>query len=309
MLKNSSLLSKTNKFVLLGILTHIFITLYVSGFDHFFRTTQSYHTNEHLPPNPHLFSSLGDGHEIGNNHNSNKGDDNDDPFWEIDPIWSFNFFSILTIFLLYISLTLKFTWPVGIEQTLIIILLWMLIGNMFNSNVHCKPHHPHHHENETNITLIEEHTTTTGGLCQHWFSIIYSLLCISTAVFSYLSDIKHYVMSFIFCACSFISMTLIIFLYLYFIPMSCNHFQMDLTILILRITLYNTIWNMNRFMRFTETLLEDEYIACINLVSRCNITFTERDKYQKNKKKKRKKRRESSSSFSNSDEEEEDEGK
>src|SRR5689334_21917169 len=114
-------LSKTNRFLLFALIAHGYILLFIGGYSYFISafssstTTTTANTKE---PNPFLFSSLM-GDKVGMDSMSSSS----------DPQWIVNYFSIITIILLYISLSLKFTWPVRIEETLIIILLWMLISN------------------------------------------------------------------------------------------------------------------------------------------------------------------------------------
>jgi hypothetical protein len=197
-----------------------------------------------------------------------------------DPQWLMSYVSIISIILLYISLSLKFTWPVRIEETLIIILLWILISNTFNTHCHCcttaVTSASNVDSNATNVTAAATVvTTTTTDLCQwEWFSIVYSVLCIVTAVLSFLSDIKNRYLAAIVRLSSFALM-----MFMIFIPVSCNQFKfMDMNVSILKITLYNILWNMNRYMRFTENVLESEYKKCFDTLQDYDITFTRKQK-------------------------------
>jgi hypothetical protein len=354
MLKTSLFSSKSNQiqsivtlFVLLGIIAHVYLILFVYS-AHFVTTERSSNQKQEflsssslsLPtspptPNPHLFSSLGSG-----------GDDDGDGaisitsiIWmeasSLDSKWAFNYFSIITIILLYISFTMKFTWPIGIEQTLIIVLLWMLFSNTFNTECyHCCDKgvvDDSNHSSQIHITdtssdesvITTQHDTSShhiigkggsgggggGGsssMCFHrWqgFNVIYSLLCITSAILSYLSDIKYHFISKTFRFSSFVLMMIIVFM-----PMSCNQFGLkDINVLILKITLYNITWLMNRYMRFTESELESGYSDIIKILSKYDIVFTLREKGKKKKKKKKKKKRKESDDVESSEMEEDDE--
>lgn len=249
-------------------------------------TTTTANTQE---PNPFLFSSL-----------MGKSDPNtirlDSMLSTNDPQWLVNYFSIIMIILLYISLSLKFTWPIRIEETLIIILLWMLISNTFNTQCHCcttatttsasatsanaAPAAAAAATTTTNtVTLTSNETITTAttpsSMCQwEWFSIVYSVICIVTAILSFLSDIKNRLIATMVRFSSFALMMFIIF-----IPVSCNQFRfVDINVLIIKITFYNIIWLMNRYMRFTENVLESEYKKCFDILKDYDITFTKKQK-------------------------------
>ena len=69
---------------------------------------------------------------------------------DIDRDTIFTYISIFTIIILYISFSMGLTWPMRIEEALIIILIWSLLGNLglpfINHNHH--NHQKNHHCNE-----------------------------------------------------------------------------------------------------------------------------------------------------------------
>jgi len=59
---------------------------------------------------------------------------------------------------------------------------------------------------------------------------------------------------------------------IFFIPVACNRFRLQtLDVLVLKITLYNIVWNMNRFMRITENLLSDDYKKGIEIIKQYDL--------------------------------------
>ena len=234
--------------------------------------------------------------------------------------------SVLTIVVLYISFTMELTWPMRIEETLIIILLWSLLGNVGSGllfDTSCQQYHHHTgfssdgmpsaqqpppsppqtahavhvtadespggaddidvDTDDARVIIVKPYTTHAGepgsvhatsnhhnnnnnNGCGSWamFDIWFSLLCVFSSLLSLLCDTKNYYLSALFKTLS-VGITVLIFL----VPIRCNRFRlMGIEVLILKITLYNIVWNMNRFKRITETLIGKNYMTGVELVQR-----------------------------------------
>lgn len=271
---------KTHSFFTLGLVAHIIAILFVS-----------------------LYSVMGD--------ETNKAFRIDAMETEFDRDMTFTFISVFTLIMLFISYSLELTWPMRIEETLIIILVWSLLGNLsvgyihqeVPCDIHGEPVHEHYHsdvmtvttehdenpppppplyhesvENETIISVatVVVHKTTGATTPKYnaastmikshcgWslFNIYFSILCVISPFVSFLCDTKNYYLSFIFRGIS-VTLTILIFL----VPIACNRFKlMSVEVLILKITLYNIAWNMNRFKRITEGLIGDNYSKGITII-------------------------------------------
>lgn len=185
--------------------------------------------------------------------------------------------TILTLLLLYISFALRLTWPMRFEEAIAIIVIWSWFGNVFGNHQHhnqsfdlfgyspcddnAPPHHVHSTINETVIIasdvvnhhppIISHHPVCGWNL----FNLYFSLLCLFSAVVSFLSDTRSYCVSFLLKTLSVLTTILI-----FFVPIACNRFRMISTpILILKITLYNIAWNMNRYMVETQGDIASDY--------------------------------------------------
>lgn len=243
----------------------------------------------------------------------------------------FSSISIVTIIILYISFTMELTWPMRVEETLIIILLWSLLGNLganyfvdqslgcdgigddaatfgahatddtFQAETH---QHQQHHPKETPvdadespppppsaedidvdtddeaIIIVKPHVTSPVA-AQHvpgfarthcsWnmFGVYFSLLCIFSSLLSLLCDVKNYYLSVVFKTLSIV-ITVLIFV----VPFACNRFRlMSIEVLILKITLYNIVWNMNRFKRVTEDLIGDNYKKGVEIIQQYQTIY------------------------------------
>lgn len=223
----------------------------------------------------------------------------------------FNLTSAVAILFLLVSFLAKLTWPMRVEEALIIILVWSLIGNLTHDSVlgmhdcheegeHDSPHHHHHAEQEKFEANSVKHNATSetlettsppppatdakeegGGVmttigavksASHsfiqsscgWsmFNIYFSVLCIISALLSFTCETQSYWLSLLFRTLSTF-ITMLIFL----VPIACNRFRlMTVEVLILKITLYNITWNMNRFLRITQGLLFSDYRRGVEII-------------------------------------------
>ncbi len=169
--------------------------------------------------------------------------------------------TILTLILLWISYTLKLTWPVSTEQFLMIFIIWGWIGNIVHSNfvILHSPCDAQPTMNETVIVASDVASSNNGFQITpcgwNLFNIYFSALCIFSSLMSFMSETQSYCLSFLFKTLSVLS-TVFIFL----LPIACNRFRFASTaILILKITLYNLAWNMNRFLGDTQIDIISNY--------------------------------------------------
>lgn len=248
--------------------------------------------------------------------------------------------SVLTIIVLYISFAMELTWPMRVEETLIIILLWSLLSNVGSGllfDAQCQPQYHHAgfsadgmpsaqqpppppgtagshttvqslrvtadespgddidvDTDDESVIIVKPHSGVGGesdpihanshpnnhhhgthANCGNWamFDIWFSLLCVFSSLLSLLCDTKNYYLSVLFKTLS-VCITVLIFL----VPIRCNRFRlMSIEVLILKITLYNIVWNMNRFKRITETLIGKNYMTGVALVKRYQTMYSRID--------------------------------
>lgn len=189
-----------------------------------------------------------------------------------------NGFCIISILLLCVSLSKDWTWPIKIEEALIIVLLWVLLGNLLSKECFCC----HNDKYDINIGpsaySVDNTTTTTPTpttepeqYC-YWgdyHGYVYSFLCLLTMLSSFLMDSKNYYISFVFTLFSMLSIVFILF-----IPVPCNQFNfMDVHIFIIKITLYNIVSFLNRYLRLSENLLICNYKTAISVLLSYDFKF------------------------------------
>lgn len=157
-----------------------------------------------------------------------------------------NYAVIASLVILLISRSMRWTWPIFIEETLIVILLWILLSSLLGAfHSLCAEH------NETMALTIEE-----LGLCDlTLFNMIYSFICLLLVLSAFFIDIRPY-----FISCLFRFIGLLCLLLIIILPSSCNRFQwIHPNELIIKITLYNIIWYYNSQRRNTENALFSIY--------------------------------------------------
>ena len=173
-----------------------------------------------------------------------------------------NYAAMISLVVLILSRSLKWTWPIFIEETLIVILLWILMSNFLGAfQSLCTQQQQQQQQQVEGIEYSHNDSMIMTVENMHHFcnldlfNIIYSFICILLVLSSFLLDFKHYIVSFFFRFIGFLCLLLIIFL-----PSSCNRFQwIHPNELIIKITLYNIVWYYNSKKRNIEAALFSLY--------------------------------------------------
>lgn len=204
-----------------------------------------------------------------------------------------NYFSFFSIILLIISLSLKWTQPIYIEQLMIVFFIWILIHNLIPKECLCcattqlSSQHslllllkdaagptlspiPDANTTKVNTTataiaLEEEELDPppTQPECpiQH-FETIYSILCVIVMISSFMMHAHSYVVSIFF---TVLGIVLMIFTTL--VPIACNQIDVaSANTQLIKVTLYSIIWFHNRRRRLTEEGLSAQYYKSIRIL-------------------------------------------
>jgi len=161
-----------------------------------------------------------------------------------------NYFAFFSIILLLISLSLKLTWPIRIEQALLVLFIWILLRNLIPKECLCcvSP--------STAIVALPQHCPW------HDFNTFYSILCVIVMVSSFLMNARHRLFSLCF---TVLAIVLMIFTSL--LPVSCNQLSAaNANAHLLKFTLYSIVWFVNRRMRLTEHVLSMQYLKSIRML-------------------------------------------
>lgn len=154
-----------------------------------------------------------------------------------------NYFAFFSIILLLISLALKWTWPIKVEEALIVIFLWILLRNLLPKECVCCA------------------SEQTGCGWPH-FNLLYSVLCVAAVLASFMMHARHYGISVFF---TIVAIGLMIVTSL--IPVSCNQFgPLTINTNMLKFTLYSIVWFVNRRMRLTEQVLVTQYLKSLRIL-------------------------------------------
>jgi hypothetical protein len=203
-----------------------------------------------------------------------------------------NYFSFFSIIFLLLSLSLKWTWPIKIEEALIVIFIWILLRNLLPKDCLCcntdtsgnpivtsegevqeqqvKYPSPPHLEKENEPAPLPTSKKKRAGEEEQqtencpWpnFNVVYSILCVIVMLASFMMTSSHYIVSVLF---TIVAIVLMIFTTL--VPISCNQFnQSNLNENLLKFTLYSIVWFVNRRQRLTELVLTSEYLHGIHIL-------------------------------------------
>lgn len=203
-----------------------------------------------------------------------------------------NYFAFFSIILLIISLALKWTWPIRIEEPLLVFFIWILLRNLIPKECLCcgaTTAESNQHLIDAlakaaaaaappTLTLISPDTAPPTpqpeitGESKHkkppehcpWqdFDLIYSVLCVTVMISSFLMNARNRIFSMFF---TVLAIVLMIFTSL--IPVSCNQLSVaNANLNLLKFTLYSIVWFVNRRMRLTEHILFINYFKSIRIL-------------------------------------------
>lgn len=198
--------------------------------------------------------------------------------------------ALATVLVLALSRLMRWSWPLYIEDTLIVIFAWALLSILLGNFVVCgdtgssvlniplqdnetdnqmlvvhslkESHIDDDEEGEETSTLslwIQNYHAMASGCNGEAFNIFYSLLVLGVLLCAALVDVRNYWISLFFRIFTFLLLIVAAL-----IPTACNRYRLlDINTLILKITLYFVVWYLNYHRRTTERVLENNYILCL----------------------------------------------
>ncbi len=197
--------------------------------------------------------------------------------------------ALATVIVLGLSRLLRWSWPLYVEDTLIVIFAWALLSILVGNYTVCgdstggvaslqMPPPPLVNETEPDSMLIvhslaASHIDETDSDLELWlqnykamatgcnaeaFNLFYSLLVLGVLLCAALSDLRLYWVSLFFRLATFLLLVVAVL-----IPTACNRYRLlEPNALILKVTLYFVIWYLNYHRRTTERVLENNYVLC-----------------------------------------------
>jgi len=155
------------------------------------------------------------------------------------------YLSLLSVVVLLVSRYSRWTFPVLIEDSLLVAFVWILLGNLLHAG------------NDTCICCAE----ATACFWQY-NQIFFSFLCVALMFLSFLFDARHYV-----AAILFKTAAILLLLLVPIVPITCNQFLFnELGISLLKLLLFVVIWFVQRRLRLMEKALANEYLKTIALL-------------------------------------------
>ena len=208
-----------------------------------------------------------------------------------------NYFACFSIILLLFSLALKWTWPIKVEEALIVIFIWILLRNLLPKDCPCcQPPPPTVHLFHPLVEVVDGKAPAPVVMdvgrdgdalslqqpkepppppdmhqqqwlqqdeCEwQWFNLLYSVLCVVVMISSFLMNARNYVVSL-----GFTMVAIVLMIFTTLIPISCNQFnQSDVNSNLLKFTIYSIIWFNNRRKRLTEQVLAAQYLKGMQIL-------------------------------------------
>lgn len=202
-----------------------------------------------------------------------------------------NYFAIFSILLLLFSLYNKWTWPIKVEEALIVIFMWILLRNILPKDCACcnppaptlasmniqitdgKAPTPSPTNQELTLPTLVLHKegdatappaeppdcSTIAWTNSH---LTYSVLCVLVMFSSFLMNARNN-----FVSLAFTIMTIALVIFTTLIPISCNQLnRQDINTNLLKFTLYSIVWFLNRRMRLSERVLSLQYLKSIQIL-------------------------------------------
>lgn len=177
-----------------------------------------------------------------------------------------------TVLVLGLSRAMRWSWPLFIEDTLIIIFLWALLSILFGTYTVCnqsgtvggagvKAVVVHQvsdtaHADQDSMQAWLQHYRAMASSCDtELFNAMYSLLVLVLLLCAVLVDLRNYWVSVLFGVA-----TGVLLLGAVLVPTNCSRFQLlDLNTLLLKVTLYNLVWYLNHHRRVSEEVVANNY--------------------------------------------------
>ena len=156
------------------------------------------------------------------------------------------YYSLFSIVLLVALRYQSLTAPIIIEDALIIIFFWLLLGNLLLVDCQCCA------------------TGDPNSLSCFWQNnqLFYSILCLVLMFLSFLFNSTNYYLSIII---KILGMILLLFLPV--IPITCNQFLLQtLDINIIKLSLFIIMWLIYRRLRLTEIVISNEYMKSVAIL-------------------------------------------
>lgn len=201
-----------------------------------------------------------------------------------------NLVSIVTAAVCILVHALRWSHPMCNEIPIIAVTIWFLLSTQSSLYcICCHPSHGHHGhfimslqnqaDNNTNLAEIEDwsHEMDDYVPCKEEdFRYIYSLFGIGLFVASFFNDIRNYYLSAlnrVITLCTFFVLLLLLIIS----PLSSTQFSVNQTLLIIvRITVYHTLWFITQYKTITELVLIHHYKDTIKKAKHSPLLYKEK---------------------------------
>jgi hypothetical protein len=157
------------------------------------------------------------------------------------------YYSLFSIILLFCIRHQTWTTPIVIEDALIVIFFWLLLGNLIYIDCQCC-----------------SSSSDPDSLNCFWQNnqLFYSMLCVSLMFISFLFNATNYYLSIII---KVIGIGLLIFVPV--VPITCNQFLLQtIDINTIKLTLFIIMWFIFRRLRLIEIVISNEYMKSIAIL-------------------------------------------
>jgi hypothetical protein len=188
------------------------------------------------------------------------------------------YFSLLSIVLLLLTMNTHLSWPLRVEEALLVIFAWILLGNLIARDCMCcappvelpllaptasLAQAPSLGEVYAPLDPVVVILTPPAGLSFGSVDLLYTLLCLVLLGLGFALDARSQPLV-LAALCLVVALIVAALL----LPLSCNQFTfIDYNILLLKFTLFNIVWYYQRYLRLTERVLLDTYLRLMPTVA------------------------------------------
>jgi hypothetical protein len=153
------------------------------------------------------------------------------------------YFSLFSLLVLVLSRHTEWSFPVVIEDALIVAFFWMLVSSLVTGDCACC-------------------AAPTADCFWQQNQVLYSMLCVVLMLCSFIFDARLFPLSLLFKA---LAVALLLFVPL--VPISCNQFNLSqISVVILKFSLFVLAWFVQRRQRLTEAQLSTEYLKAMAIL-------------------------------------------
>ncbi len=161
----------------------------------------------------------------------------------ISPQQLLTYLSLFSLLVLFLSRHAAWSFPIAIEDGLIVAFFWVLLSSLVTTDCACC-------------------ASPTPDCFWQQNQVLYSMLCVALMLFSFVFDARLFLLSVLFKGVA-VALLLVVPL----VPISCNQFNLsDVGLVVLKFSLFVLTWFLQRRQRLTEALLSNEYLKSMAIL-------------------------------------------